>query len=120
MMVSGYDSKAVSVLRLWKARSVQNFDMKLFSQGDYSAVMKEDNEAELISKVLYPADNHVEGKSLRLKQQYFLVSASLQNILADHKRRYGSLKLLPKMAAIHLNDTHPALAIPELMRLLMI
>ncbi len=118
MMVSGYDSQAVSVLRLWKARSVQNFDMKLFSQGDYAAVMKDDNEAELISKVLYPADNHVEGKSLRLKQQYFLVSASLQNILADHKRRYGSLKLLPKMAAIHLNDTHPALAIPELMRLL--
>lgn len=118
MMVSGYDSQAVSVLRLWKARSVQNFDMKLFSQGDYAAVMQEDNEAELISKVLYPADNHVEGKSLRLKQQYFLVSASLQNILADHKRRYGSLKLLPKMAAIHLNDTHPALAIPELMRLL--
>jgi len=118
MMVSGYDSKAVSVLRLWKSRAVQNFDMKLFSQGDYSAVMQEDNEADLISKVLYPADNHVEGKSLRLKQQYFLVSASLQNILADHKRRYGSLKLLPKMAAIHLNDTHPALAIPELMRLL--
>ncbi len=118
MMVSGYDSKAVSVLRLWKARSVQNFDMKLFSQGDYASVMKEDNDAELISKVLYPADNHMEGKSLRLKQQYFLVSASLQNIIADHKRRYGSLKLLPKMAAIHLNDTHPALAIPELMRLL--
>ena len=118
MMVSGYDSKAVSVLRLWKARSVQNFDMKLFSQGDYASVMKDDNEAELISKVLYPADNHAEGKSLRLKQQYFLVSASLQNILADHKRRYGSLKLLPKMAAIHLNDTHPALVIPELMRLL--
>ncbi len=118
MMVSGYDSKAVSVLRLWKSRAVQNFDMKLFSQGDYNAVMQEDNEADLISKVLYPADNHVEGKSLRLKQQYFLVSASLQNILADHKRRYGSLKLLPKMAAIHLNDTHPALAIPELMRLL--
>ena len=118
MMVSGYDSKAVSVLRLWKARSVQNFDMKLFSQGDYASVMKDDNEAELISKVLYPADNHAEGKSLRLKQQYFLVSASLQNILADHKRRYGSLKLLPKMAAIHLNDTYPALVIPELMRLL--
>ncbi len=118
MMVSGYDSKAVSVLRLWKSRAVQNFDMKLFSQGDYNAVMQEDNEADLISKVLYPADNHVEGKSLRLKQQYFLVSASLQNILADHKRRYGSLKLLPKMAAIHLHDPHPALAIPELMRLL--
>jgi starch phosphorylase len=118
MMVSGYKSKAVSVLRLWKAKSVQNFDMKLFSQGDYNAVMQDDNEAELISKVLYPADNHVEGKSLRLKQQYFLVSASLQNILSDHKRRYGSLYSLPDMAAIHLNDTHPALAIPELMRLL--
>ncbi len=118
MMVSGYDSKAVSVLRLWKARSVQNFDMKLFSQGDYDSVIKNESEADLISKVLYPADNHAEGKSLRLKQQYFLVSASLQNILADHKRRYGSLKLLPKMASIHLNDTHPALAIPELMRLL--
>ena len=118
MMVSGYDSKAVSVLRLWKAKSVQNFDMKLFSQGDYAAVMQEDNEADLISKVLYPADNHVEGKSLRLKQQYLLVSASLQNILCDHKRRWGDLHSLPDMAAIHLNDTHPALAIPELMRLL--
>ncbi len=118
MMVSGFDSKAVSVLRLWKAKSVQNFDMKLFSQGDYNAVMQEDNEADLISKVLYPADNHVEGKSLRLKQQYFLVSASLQNILKDHKRRYGSIRLLPQLAAIHLNDTHPALAVPELMRLL--
>ena len=118
MMVSGYDSKAVSVLRLWKAKGIQNFDMKLFSQGDYAAVMQEDNEADLISKVLYPADNHVEGKSLRLKQQYFLVSASLQNILSDHKRRYGALSKLPDMAAIHLNDTHPALAIPELMRLL--
>lgn len=118
MMVSGYDSKAVSVLRLWRAKCTQNFDMKLFSQGDYNAVMQEDNEAELISKVLYPADNHMEGKSLRLKQQYFLVSASLQNILSDHKRRYGALTSLPKMAAIHLNDTHPALAIPELMRLL--
>ena len=118
MMVAGYHSKAVSVLRLWKAKCVQNFDMKLFSQGDYNVVMQEDNEAELISKVLYPADNHLEGKSLRLKQQYFLVSASLQNILCDHKRRYGSLKLLPQLAAIHLNDTHPALAIPELMRLL--
>ncbi len=118
MMVSGADSKAVSVLRLWRSRSVQNFDMKLFSQGNYDAVMREDSEAELISKVLYPSDNHSEGKSLRLKQQYFLVSASLQCIIADHKRRYGSLALLPQMAAIHINDTHPALAIPELMRLL--
>lgn len=118
MMVSGADSQAISVLRLWKSRAVQNFDMKLFSQGQYAAVMQEDNEAGLISKVLYPSDNHSEGKSLRLKQQYFLVSASLQCIVSDHKRRYGSLDLLPEMAAIHINDTHPALSIPELMRIL--
>ncbi len=118
MMVSGYNSEAVSVLRLWRSRAVQNFDMKLFSQGNYDAVMRDDSEAELISKVLYPSDNHNEGKSLRLKQQYFLVSASLQCIVSDHKRRYGSLSLLPEMAAIHINDTHPALAIPELMRIL--
>ena len=118
MMVSGADSEAVSVLRLWRSRAVQKFDMQLFSQGNYEAVMRDDSDAQLISKVLYPSDNHYEGKSLRLKQQYFLVSASLQCIVADHKRRYGSLNLLPQMAAIHINDTHPALAIPELMRIL--
>ena len=119
MMISGKGGEAVSVLRLWRARNISRFDMKLFSQGDYLKCMQEENEAEVISKVLYPADNHYEGKSLRLKQQYFLVSASLQNIINDHKCRYGALNLLPKMAAIHINDTHPALAIPELMRLLM-
>ncbi len=118
MMVSGADSEAVSVLRLWRSRAVQKFDMQLFSQGNYEAVMKDDSEAQLLSKVLYPSDNHYEGKSLRLKQQYFLVSASLQCIVSDHKRRYGSLALLPQMAAIHINDTHPALAVPELMRIL--
>ena len=119
MMISGKDSEAVSVLRLWRARNISKFDMKLFSQGDYLRSMQEENEAEVISKVLYPADDHYEGKSLRLKQQYFLVSASLQNIISDHKHRYGPLSLLPQQAAIHINDTHPALAIPELMRLLM-
>ncbi len=118
MMVSGANSEAVSVLRLWRSRAVQKFDMQLFSQGDYATVMRDDADAQLISKVLYPSDNHYEGKSLRLKQQYFLVSASLQCIVSDHKRRYGSLALLPDMAAIHINDTHPALAIPELMRIL--
>lgn len=119
MMISGKDSDAVSVLRLWRARNISRFDMKLFSQGDYLRCMQEENEAEVISKVLYPADDHYEGKSLRLKQQYFLVSASLQNIINDHKHRYGPLDQLPKYAAIHINDTHPALAIPELMRILM-
>ena len=118
MMVSGADSEAVSVLRLWQSRAVQNFDMKLFSMGNYDEAMRDDSNAQLISKVLYPSDNHTEGKSLRLRQQYFLVSASLQCIVSDHKRRYGSLLLLPEMAAIHINDTHPALAIPELMRIL--
>ena len=119
MMISGKDSDAVSVLRLWRARNISHFDMKLFSQGDYLRCMQEENEAEVISKVLYPADDHYEGKSLRLKQQYFLVSASLQNIIGDHKHRYGPLDKLPQLAAIHINDTHPALAIPEMMRILM-
>lgn len=118
MMVSGKGSEAVSVLRLWKARPVQDFNMKLFSQGDYYQAMTEDNDADLLTKVLYPADNHNAGKSLRLKQQYFLCSASIQNIVEDHKHRYGNLADLPKLAAIHLNDAHPAMAIPELMRIL--
>lgn len=118
MMISGKDSEAVSVLRLWKAKPLQDFNMKLFSQGDYYQAMTEDNDAEVLTKVLYPADNHVNGKSLRLKQQYFLCSASIQNIIEDHRHRYGNLQDLPKLAAIHLNDTHPAMAIPELMRIL--
>ncbi len=118
MMVSGKDSEAVSVLRLWKAKAVQDFNMKLFSQGEYYQAMTLDNDADLLTKVLYPADNHNAGKSLRLKQQYFLCSASIQNIVEDHRHRYGDLRDLPKLAAIHLNDTHPALAIPELMRVL--
>ena len=119
MMISGKDSKAVSVLRLWKAQNIRDFDMKTFSQGDYIQSMQEDNEADLISKVLYPSDNHFEGKSLRLKQQYLLVSAALQDIVSDHIKRYGDLNSLPDKAAIHINDTHPALCVPELMRILM-
>lgn len=118
MMISGKDSEAVSVLRLWKTQNIHKFDMKTFSQGDYMRSMQEDNEAELLSKVLYPSDNHFEGKSLRLKQQYLLVSAALQDIISQHKARYGSLNNLPEKAAIHINDTHPALCIPELMRIL--
>ncbi|MBE5744453.1 MAG: glycogen/starch/alpha-glucan phosphorylase, partial [Clostridiales bacterium] len=119
MMISGKDSEAVSILRLWASRAVDKFDMHSFSEGNYMESLKENNEAELIGKVLYPSDNHFEGKSLRLKQQYFLVSASLQNILHDHLSRYGTLTNLHEKAAIHINDTHPALCVPELMRLLM-
>ncbi len=120
VMISGYgDSAGVSVLRLWSATSTTQFDMRSFSQGDYWKAMQRENEAELISKVLYPSDDHSQGKQLRLQQEYFLVSASLQSIIKDHLRLYKSLKNLPEKAAIHANDTHPALAIPELMRLLM-
>ncbi len=120
VMISGYgDGAGVSVLRLWSATSTTQFDMRSFSQGDYEKAMQRENEAELITKVLYPSDDHSQGKQLRLQQEYFLVSASLQSIIKDHLRLYKSLKNLPEKAAIHANDTHPALAIPELMRLLM-
>ncbi len=119
MFLSGYDCEAVSTLRLWQARSIAKFDMRKFSQGEYMQALAEDNEAELISKVLYPSDNNSAGKSLRLKQQYFLVSAALQEIISTHIRRYKNITLLPEYVAIHINDTHPTLVIPELMRLLM-
>ena len=118
MMVSGADSKAVSQLRLWKARNINNFNMSLFSQGEYARAVKDSTNAEIISKVLYPSDNHYEGKLLRLTQQYFLVSASVQSILRDHMAVYGTLDNLEDKVAIHINDTHPALCIPELMRIL--
>jgi len=119
LMISGADCKAVNVLRLWRARSVKNVDMRLFSQGQYIKAMEDNTSAEIISKVLYPSDDHSEGKILRLTQQYFLVSASLQNIISDHLRRYGTLALFSQKNAIHINDTHPALVIPELMRILL-
>ena len=118
MMISGADSDGVARLRLWKARDITNFNMSLFTQGQYAQALEESTKAETISKVLYPSDNHIEGKLLRLKQQYFLVSASVQSILRDHMAVYGTLENLPEKVAIHINDTHPALCIPELMRIL--
>ncbi len=118
MMISGADSDGVGRLRLWKARDIQNFNMGLFTQGQYTRALEESTNAEIISKVLYPSDNHTEGKLLRLSQQYFLVSASVQSIIRDHMAVYGTLDNLAEKAAIHINDTHPALCIPELMRIL--
>ncbi|MBO5415613.1 MAG: glycogen/starch/alpha-glucan phosphorylase [Clostridia bacterium] len=118
MMISGADSKAVSQLRLWKARDINNFNMGLFTQGQYTKAMEDSTNAEIISKVLYPSDNHTAGKLLRLSQQYFMVSASCQSIIRDHMAVYGTLDNLPDKVAIHINDTHPALCIPELMRIL--
>ena len=118
MYISGYGSKAVNKLVLWSA-TLPSFDMTAFSRGEYVRSMEQNTMAEVISKVLYPADNHTEGKRLRLRQQYLLVSASLQSILTNHLKRYGTLDNLPDYVAIHINDTHPALCVPELMRLLM-
>lgn len=119
IMISGANKKSVSVLRVFKARAIEYFDMNSFSNGDYARATMDDNKASLISKVLYPRDNHYEGKELRLRQQYFLVSASLQNIISDHLRDYGTLENFPEKVAIHINDTHPTLVIPEMMRILM-
>ena len=117
MMISGADSEAVSLLRLWKAQDVVGFDMSLFTQGQYMKAVEKNTNAEAISKVLYPSDNHVEGKMLRLTQQYFLTSASCQSIIRDHMAVYGTLDNFADKVAIHINDTHPALCIPELMRI---
>lgn len=117
MFISGFESKGVSLLRLWESRSLNSIDMNLFSQGDYIRALSEDSMAEAISKVLYPADNHYEGKILRLKQQYFLVSASAQDMVRNHFKKYNTLENFGEKCAIHINDTHPALIIPELMRI---
>lgn len=118
MMVAGKDGKGISRLRLWAAESPE-FDMKLFNEGDYLRAMEQNAMAEVITKVLYPEDNHAEGKSLRISQQYFLVSATIQDIVHRHLRTYETLDNLPELVAIHLNDTHPVLAISELMRILL-
>ena len=116
--ISGYNCHAVNTLRLFKAKDTKPFNMGLFSQGEYVRAIQETSNAEVISKVLYPADNHTEGKLLRLTQQYFLVSASLQTIISDHLRRYGTMLNFADKVALHINDTHPAIVVPELMRIL--
>lgn len=118
MYVSGKDGKGISVLRLWQPKA-PGFDMSLFNQGDYLRAMERNAMAEVIGKVLYPADNHPEGKSLRLRQQYFLVSASVQDIVHRHLRNFSSMENFSDKVAIHINDTHPTMAIPELMRILL-
>ena len=118
LMVAGHDGKTVNALRLWSAEC-QDFDMSAFNQGDYVRALEQRAMTETISKVLYPEDNHIEGKSLRLRQQYFLVSASVQDILKRHLHKYNTLENLPEKVAIHINDTHPTLSIPELMRFLL-
>ena len=118
MYVAGYNSQGVSKLRLWQAKA-PSFDMSSFNAGNYSTAISRSASAELISKVLYPNDNHTEGKILRLRQQYFFSAASIADILGIHLSQYGTLDNLPDKVAIQLNDTHPTLAIPEMMRILL-
>ena len=118
LFISGYNSESVNRLILWSAKLPQSFDMAAFSRGDYVRALERNAMAETISKVLYPADDHIQGKRLRLKQQYLLVSASLQSILKKHYKKYHTFDNLADKVAIHINDTHPALCVPELMRIL--
>ena len=116
--VIGYDSKLINTLRLWKAEPIEEFNFIQFNAQDYDRALVEKNRAEDISRVLYPNDTREEGKILRLKQQYFFVSASLQDLIKKHLKKHKSLGSFSKYNAIQLNDTHPAIGVPELMRLL--
>lgn len=118
LYVSGYGSEGVSTLRLWTAKA-PSFDMKQFNEGNYASALSQNSMANAISKVLYPNDNHLEGKSLRLRQQYFLCAAAVGDIVNHHMNVYGTLDNLHEKVAIHINDTHPTMAIPELMRVLL-
>ena len=119
MPIVGYNNECVNTLRTWSARSQQRIDLRSFGEGEYMKAMEEMQMAEVISKVLYPEDKHYEGKMLRLKQHYFFTSATLQYALKNFKKYYGNnFDLLPDKCVFHINDTHPGLAIPELIRLL--
>jgi len=119
MEIAGYATRHTNILRLWDAKSPVPVDMSLYSSGQYLKAVEQQAMAEVIAKVLYPDDNHYEGKSLRLKQQYFFVSATMQSITGKHKASYGTLRNFHLKHVIQINDTHPALVIPELLRILL-
>ncbi|MBD5560436.1 MAG: glycogen/starch/alpha-glucan phosphorylase [Clostridia bacterium] len=117
--VIGYDTDMPATLRLWSARAKTGLDMHYFNRGDYSRAVQEREIAEIISKVLYPEDNHEQGRMLRLRQFYFFTSASIQHMVSKHKAVFGDLHTLPKYFTLQINDTHPTVAIPELIRILL-
>ncbi len=119
MEIAGYQTRHTNTLRLWDAKSPVPVDMSLYSRGEYLKAVEQQAMAEVIAKVLYPDDNHYEGKSLRLKQQYFFVSATVQSIVRKHRAQYGTLHNFHEKHVIQINDTHPTLVIPELMRILL-
>ena len=118
MLIAGYEGR-VNTLRLWQAKSPESLDMFLFSGGQYEKALQERTQAEVITKVLYPADDHPQGKELRLKQQYFFVSATAQDMVRKHRAVWGDVRSFPEHHVIQINDTHPTLIIPELMRIFM-
>ena len=118
MEIAGYNTRHTNTLRLWDAKSPKPVDMSLYSKGEYFKATEDEAMAEVIAKVLYPEDNHIEGKSLRLKQQYFFVSATVQSIAEKHLAEFGTLANFHEKNVLQINDTHPALVIPELMRIL--
>ncbi len=115
--VAGYSNNTVNNLRLWAAKSTREFDLSYFNKGDYIKAVQDKQQSETISKVLYPNDNIFEGKELRLKQEYFFVSATLQDVIRRYKNTHDTFDCFSDKVAIQLNDTHPAIAIPELMRI---
>ncbi len=119
MLIAGYGGHRVNTLRLWEAQSPQKLDMYRFAGGKYVQALAPRTMAEVITKVLYPADDHPEGKELRLKQQYFFVSATAQDIVRSHRKQWGDVRSFPEHHVIQINDTHPTLIIPELMRIFM-
>ncbi|MGB5217849.1 MAG: glycogen/starch/alpha-glucan phosphorylase [Smithella sp.] len=119
MIVTGYGSQLPATLRLWRAEYPAGFDFHAFNKGDFVYMVQQKEIAESISKVLYPKDDHIAGRMLRLRQYYFLSSATMQCIVREHKKLYGDVRTLPDKIVIQINDIHPALAIPELMRILL-
>ena len=119
MLIAGYGGGRINTLRLWEARSRESLDMYKFSGGEYMKAMEERTMTEVITKVLYPADDHPQGKELRLKQQYFFVSATAQDIVKKHRATWGDVRSFPEHHQLQINDTHPTLIIPELMRIFM-
>ena len=117
-LVPGYGTSAVNTLRLWSATSSEGINLALFNQGNYTAAIEDKNASENVSRVLYPDDSTEHGRELRLRQEYFFVSASLQDLLRRYFKTHAGVEQLADKVSIHLNDTHPAIAIPELMRLL--